>query len=144
MVILKEINTQNFWDIIELKVNEEQKEYVLENSVSIAQSKVQPECIPVAIYNDETLVGFLMYCIEKDDDNYWIYRFMIDKKFQRRGFAKSAMELLLREIKKDKNHNKILLDVKMENNEAVELYKSFGFEFTGQVFGKSYVMELNY
>ena len=144
MVKLREINKENFWEIIDLKVLDEQREYVLENSISIAQAKVQPECIPMAIYNDETLVGFLMYCIDTDDGNYWIYRFMIDKNFQRKGYGKKAMELLLDEIKKDKNHNKIILDVKRESIAAVELYKSFGFEFTGQIYGTSHVMELRY
>jgi diamine N-acetyltransferase len=144
MVSLKEVNIDNFWDVIELKVNDKQKDFILENSISIAQSKVQPECIPMAIYNDEILVGFLMYCIDRDDGNYWIYRFMIDEKFQRKGYAKKAMEILLNEIKEDKQRNKIILDVKKESMEAVELYKSFGFDFTGQVFGTSHVMELVY
>ena len=144
MVKLKGINTENFWEVIDLKVHEDQKEFVLENSISIAQSKVQPECIPLAIYDDETLVGFLMYCIDSDDDNYWIYRFMIDRTFQRKGYGKKALELVLKEIKKDKSRNKIILDVKRESIAAVELYRSFGFEFTGQVFGTSHVMELNY
>ena len=144
MVSFKEINVDNFWDVIELKVNDKQRDFVLENSISIAQSKVQPECIPLAIYNDETLVGFLMYCVDRDDGNYWIYRFMIDKNFQRNGYGKKAMEILLSEIKKDKNHNKIILDVKKESVEAVELYKSFGFIFTGEVFGTSHVMKLEY
>jgi diamine N-acetyltransferase len=144
MINLREINIENFWDVIELKVHENQEEYVLENSISIAQSKVQPECIPMAINEDNIPVGFLMYCIDRDDGNYWIYRFMIDKKFQKRGYGKKAMEILLHEIRKDKNHNKIILDVKKESVEAVNLYKNFGFEFTGKVYGSSHVMELNY
>ena len=88
MVSLKEVNVDNFWDVIELKVDEKQTDFVLDNSISIAQSKVQSECIPMAIYNEETIVGFLMYCIDRDDGNYWIYRFMIDKKHQRKGYGK--------------------------------------------------------
>ena len=144
MVSLKEITVDNFWDAIELKVHEEQRDFVLENSISIAQAKVQPECIPMAIYEGGTIVGFLMYCVDSDDGNYWIYRFMIDKKFQGKGYAKKAMQLLLSEIKKDKNRNKIVLDVKIESIAAVELYKSLGFKFTGQVVGTSHVMELDY
>ena len=144
MIQLREMTQENFWEVIELKVNDKQKGFVLENSISIAQSKIQPECIPLAIFNDGTLVGFLMYCIDRDDGNYWVYRLMIDRKYQRKGYAKKAMEVLLNEIKKDKNRNKIMLDVKMESIEAVELYKSLGFYFTGQVFGTSHVMELEY
>ena len=144
MISLKEISLENFWEVIELKVLDEQKNYVLENSISIAQAKVQSECIPLAIYYDKISVGFLMYCIDRDDGNYWIYRFMIDKRFQRKGYGRLAMELLLNEIKKDKSRNKILLDVKKESISAVKLYESFGFKFTGQVFGSSHVMELEY
>ena len=54
------------------------------------------------------------------------------------------MEILLKKIKEDKTRSKIILDVKKESTEAVELYKSFGFNFTGQVFGRSHVMELVY
>jgi diamine N-acetyltransferase len=144
MVSLREITVDNFDAVIELKVDEKQKNFVLDNTTSIAQSKVQPECIPMAIYSDDIPVGFLMYCIDKDDGNYWIYRFMIDKKYQGNGYAKKGMELLLNIIKNDKSHNLIILDVKKESIEAVELYKSFGFKFTGQVFGTSHVMELKY
>ena len=44
MVQLREITKENFWDCMELSVNEEQKDFVASNAVSIAQSKAQPEC----------------------------------------------------------------------------------------------------
>jgi diamine N-acetyltransferase len=144
MISLKEITVDNFWEVIDLKVDDWQKDFVLDNAISIAQSKVQAECIPMAIYNEETPVGFVMYCIDREDGNYWIYRFMIDKNFQGNGFGKMAMELLLSIIKTDKDHHKVILDVKKESVAAVRLYESFGFKFTGQIYGTSHVMELEY
>lgn len=143
MITLKEITRDNFWDCISLEVAPEQTDFVTSNAVSIAQSKVQPECIPMAVYDDELMVGFVMFCIDEDDGEYWIYRMMIDKNRQSKGYGKETMKLLLDIIKKDKSHNKIFLGVHKESI-AVNLYKSFGFEFNGQVFGNEHIMKLDY
>ena len=100
MITLRNITKENFWEIIELKVSEPQKELVTSNAVSIAQSKIQPECIPLGIYEDEEAFGFIMYCIDTDDGEYWIYRLMIDERYQRRGYAKEAMTLLIKEFRR--------------------------------------------
>jgi diamine N-acetyltransferase len=144
MVTLKEIDKENFWDIIKLEVEDYQKEYVLENSVSIAQSKIYPECIPKAIYSDDTLVGFLMYDIDREYDNYWIDELMIDKKYQKKGYGKKAVEIIIAEMKKDANHNKIYLHIEKGNINAVKLYESFGFKMNGKKRDGCDLMELEY
>jgi len=144
MIKLKEVNAENLWDIISLEVSKEQIELVTSNAVSIAQSKVQPECIPLGIYNDETPVGFLMYCIDRDDNEYWIYRCMIDKKYQSNGYGRAAMESLLDIIKKDKSRKKIYLGVDKDGIASIKLYESLGFEYNGQIFGKEHIMVLKY
>lgn len=144
MILFKEITKENFWDCIELTVAEDQADFVTSNSVSIAQSKIQPECIPLAVYDNDIMVGFIMYCIDEDDGEYWIYRMMIDKNHQSKGYGKEALKKLLEIIKKDKSYNKIYLGVHKESIYAVKLYKSFGFEFDGQVFGSEHIMRLDY
>ncbi len=144
MIQLREITRENFWDCIELSVNEDQNGFVTSNAVSIAQSKVQPECIPLAVYDDDLMVGFVMYCIDEDDGEYWIYRMMIDKRYQSKGYGKKAMSKLLEIIKEDKTHNRIFLGVHKESTYAVKLYRSLGFEFNGQTFGSEDIMVLNY
>ncbi len=144
MIIFKEVNKENFWDCIELSVTQEQVDFVTSNAISIAQSKVQTECIPLAVYDNEIMIGFIMYCIDEDDSEYWIYRMMIDKNYQSKGYGKKALEKLLKIIKQDKTHNKIFLGVHKESTYAVKLYKSFGFNFNGQVFGNEHIMLLEY
>ncbi|WP_454055227.1 GNAT family N-acetyltransferase [Clostridium sp. Marseille-Q7071] len=144
MILFKEITRENFWECIELSVTENQKSFVASNAVSIAQAKVQPECIPLAVYNDDTMVGFIMYCIDEDDGEYWIYRIMIDKDYQSNGYGKKTLEKLLEIIKEDKSHNKIFLGVHKESIQAVNLYKSVGFDFNGQVFDGEHIMRLDY
>ena len=144
MISLKEITRENFWESIELSVAKEQTDFVTSNAVSIAQAKVQPECIPLAVYDDETMVGFVMYCIDEDDGEYWIYRMMIDEKYQSKGYGKQALGKLLEIIKKDKTRNKIYLGVHRESVSAVKLYENFGFRFNGQVFGSEHIMRLDH
>lgn len=144
MITLRNIDYNNFWEIIELKVYENQLDFLTSNAVSVAQSKVQPECIPLAIYNDEKAVGFAMYGIDRVDGQYRIYRFMIDRRYQSKGFGKVALQLLINQIQKDKTYNKILLGVHKESIAAIKLYHSLGFEFNGQILGREHIMELNY
>ncbi len=144
LITLRNIDYNNFWEIIELKVYENQLDFLTSNVVSIAQSKVQPECITLAIYNDEKAVGFVMYGIDRNDGKYWIYRFMIDRRYQSKGLGKAALQLLINQIQQDKAHNKILLGVHKESIVAIKLYHSLGFEFNGQIFNKEHIMELSY
>jgi diamine N-acetyltransferase len=144
MILFKEITRENFWDCIELSVTEEQVNFVTSNAVSIAQSKVQPECIPLAVYDDDLMIGFVMYCIDKDDGEYWIYRMMIDKQYQSKGYGKRVLKKFLEIIEQDKSRNKVFLGVHKESIYAVKLYKSLGFDFNGQVFGSEHIMRLDY
>ena len=123
MITFRKIDYNNFWEIIGLNVYENQRDFLASNAISIAQSKVQPECIPLAIYNDEKAIGFAMYGIDRKDGQYWIYRFMIDKRYQTKGFGKAAFQLLINQIQQDKTHNKILLGVHKESIAAIKLYR---------------------
>ncbi|MCQ4921945.1 GNAT family N-acetyltransferase [Tissierella carlieri] len=144
MLKLINIDSENFWEIIKLKVTKQQEEFVASNTFSIAQSKVQPECIPLAIYNDETSIGFLMYCMDSIDKEYWIYRIMIDTRYQSKGYGRQAMELLINRIKEDKEHHVIFISFEPENEWAKALYESMGFTPDGRVVEGEIVYKLEY
>lgn len=144
MIKFREITKDNFWECVQLSVSEQQRDFVTSNAISIAQSKVQPECIPLAVYDNDIMVGFLMYCIDEDDGEYWIYRMMVDEKYQSKGYGKQMLKKLLGLIKQDKTRNKIFLGVHKESISAVKLYERFGFYFNGQVFGNEHIMRLDY
>jgi len=144
MVTLREITVDNFWDIVALSVDEAQREWVLPNAVSIAQAKVQPECVPLAVYAGEQPVGFVMYCVDRDDGEYWLYRLMIDKRFQGLGYGRQALERVLDILRADGARHHIFLGVHPAAAAAVTLYRNLGFRFTGQVFGAEHIMALTY
>ncbi|WP_262380998.1 GNAT family N-acetyltransferase [Bacillus infantis] len=144
MIFLKEVDRHNFFDVIDLKVAEEQKSFVATNLFSLAQAKAFPECNCLAIYHEEELVGFTMYCMDFDNKEYWIYRLMIDAKYQSKGYGKAAMEKLIERIKEDKDHQVIYLSFEPENDRAKEMYEKLGFEADGRVIDGEIVYRLGY
>ena len=144
MVNLRPVTTDNFWDVVSLEVSDDQENFVASNAISIAQSKVEPSFIPLAIYNDQTIVGFLMYGIDPEDGNYWIIRLMVDEKYQKNGYGKRAMEIIIDKIKEDKNHNKLIISTDPKNVVGLNLYKKLGFKSTGEILDEEEVLELRY
>ena len=138
---MREIDHNNFHEVIALKV----EKYCAPNLYSLAQAKIYPDAILRAIYNDDTPVGFVMYGIEpRDNYEYWIDRFMIDEKFQKNGFGKRALELVIDRIKQDKTHDKIKTSTNPENMIARKLYAKLGFCETGELHGDEVLMVLEY
>src|SRR5690606_8422391 len=82
---------------------------------------------PLDMYVEDQLVGFTVYAVDPDDGSYWIMAYMIDHKFQHRGFGRSCMEELIHYIKEKHACHKIALGHRPENIQAFSLYASFGF-----------------
>jgi diamine N-acetyltransferase len=140
-IILKTVDENNFYEIISLKV----EKYCASNLFSLAQAKIFPDAIPLAIYNNDIPVGFLMYGIEPRDNNeYWIDRFMIDEKYQNKGYGRKAFEIIIDIIKQDKTHNKIKISTNPENMVAINLYKKLGFYETGELHDDEALLILEY
>ena len=137
LISLRKINTENLFDICELTTNANGidtpvEEYICCNGTSIAEAKYFRNMFPLAIYLDTTPIGFVMYKRKKTDDTAMIMRFMIDHKFQHKGYGKKAFQIILDELKKQQV-KKIFLGVNERNIIAKNLYSSFGFRFTGKI-----------
>lgn len=135
MVSLVEIDRHNYLSILDLSVSEAQRAFVASNLYSLAQAYAQPECVPLALYAENKPVGFAMYCLDESDREYWIYRLMIDQRYQGRGYGREAMLLLIERIRclLDENHNRIFISFEPENEPAKSLYESLGFVPDGRV-----------
>lgn len=132
-VTLREITPENFKECINLKVAEDQKTFVAPNVTSIAQSKIYPTVEPFAVYNEDELVGFVMFGLDIEDDRYYLVRLMIDERFQGKGFGKAATLAVIEKLKLTEDCNEIYLSFVPENANAERLYKSVGFERTGEI-----------
>ena len=131
-------------DIIKLKVYKDQKEFVASNAESFidAYFGMKEDKINVftyGIYLGKKPVGFIMFAnnvpwAEKyyglKDDYYYIWRFMIDKKYQGNGYGREAMKQVLELIKTypSGKTDYCWLSYEPENEIARKLYLSLGFE----------------
>ncbi len=141
---LRPITKDNFGSIINLEVSQDQVNFVASNLYSIAESKVYPECIPLAIYANGTPVGFLMYAFDHKDASYWICRLMVDRYFQGKGYGRQAMQQILVEIKKRPNIDFVKLSINPYNQAAEKLYSDLGFVKTGETVEGEEVMCLHF
>ena len=89
MVTIKEITTDNIDDVLALKVRDDQKSFVITNAESLAKAYVYSKtAYPFAVYEEETLVGFIMMGYYEVKGYYTLWEFMIDQKYQNKGYGK--------------------------------------------------------
>lgn len=129
-IALRAITADNFDDIAELELFEHQRDYLASNTYSIAQASFHPQFQTRAVYDDEAVIGFVMYVAPDADDppgEYRIWRFMIDARRQGQGHGRRTLELVLDEIKGNAGAEKILIYYKPDNPLAKNFYASVGF-----------------
>ena len=158
MLRLEKVNGKNVWELLKLSVLESQKNYVAANEISIIEAYTAISgngyAFPFGIYDGDTPVGFLMIGFDVDDDwidapdiargNYNLWRLMIDKRYQNRGFGRTAIQLALEFIKTFPcgEAEYCWLSYEPENEVARKLYHSFGFEETGDMDGEEVIAVL--
>ncbi|NHM31029.1 GNAT family N-acetyltransferase [Neobacillus terrae] len=131
MIRLERITKENWEEAASLRVGKDQKKNVASNLYSIAEVQFLPEFEAIAIYSDDNMVGFAMYGIDEDDHNYWIYRYMIDERYQSKGYGKAALKGIIRDIKNRPQSKIIMVGYKPDNTQAARLYRSVGFREEG-------------
>ncbi|KEK23425.1 GNAT family N-acetyltransferase [Bacillus gaemokensis] len=146
---LKIVTRDNWEEALKLHVSKKQQEFVPTVAVSIAKVYIKPdgenvEYIPFAIYDNDTIVGFIMHAFEPNtSDMYWINGFMIDEKYQGKGYGKAALTEMIKWITTEYTECKeIRLTVHKENMKAKTLYESYGFKELGHVYGGEQVYRL--
>ncbi|MFT9598873.1 MAG: GNAT family N-acetyltransferase, partial [Mesobacillus sp.] len=71
VLTLKPITKHNWEEAIQLKVKEDQKHFMASNLYSIAEVQFLDQFKTSGIFEGEQMVGFAMYGIDPDDNNYW-------------------------------------------------------------------------
>ena len=131
-VTLREITADTVRVICELTVSDDQKRFVTPNAISIAEAHFREEAWFRAIYADETPVGFVMLYEVPKHGSYAIWRFMIDARYQGRGYGRKAMELVIKRIRSKPLVNHFTVHVVREQGGPEGFYRKFGFELTGR------------
>jgi len=140
------LNDANKEECFRMKVSEAQADNIAMNASSFEAAKEHPDVArPFVIYADGVAVGFTMFAFDlacgDPNDRYWLWRFMIDEKYQGRGYGKEALNNIVTYFK-DNGATNIRLSTKESNVNAIRLYRSVGFEATGEVIDGETVFEL--
>jgi diamine N-acetyltransferase len=129
---LRPITAENWEQSVQLQVKPEQTQYVAPNVFSLAQAAYDHDCTPLAIYDDEVMVGFAMYWHPPGEPHYFVNRLMIDATHQQKGYGRTAMEQLLAQLMSSPDCREIGISYHPQNIAAQRMYASLGFHETGE------------
>jgi diamine N-acetyltransferase len=132
-LLFKEVDKDNWEECIELNVAPEQASLVATNWYSLLQAKFGDDCYPLCIYNENIMVGFLMYDIDPDTKRMEMSRLMIDETYQGNGYGKMAVLQLLDLIREKYGCIKFYTSIDPNNIMAEKLYEGVGFIKTGEI-----------
>ena len=141
-VSLRRITAKSVWIICNLSVSDSQKRFVAPNAVSIAQAHFCRNAWFRAIYAGETPVGFAMLYENPKRGTYSLWRFMIDARYQGRGYGSKALDLVIKRVRKRPKAKALTLSVVRAEGGPEVFYKMLGFDFTGKVEDGEHVMKL--
>ncbi|WP_246707388.1 GNAT family N-acetyltransferase [Mesorhizobium sp. NZP2077] len=110
-----------------LELAPEQMDFVASNADSLREAKSDRDARPRVVMAGDRVVGFLMYDAPEDDDEARIYRFMIDRASQGKGYGKAAVREVLKEICGLRHIRHVSICYEPENEAARQLYRAAGF-----------------
>ncbi len=125
---LEPVNANNWKACAALEIAADQENFVPSNLYSIAESQFYSNSKSRAICNqDDQIVGFALFGCDIFTGKWKIFRIMIDKSFQQRGYGKSAMREIISQISREPDGGKILICYQDDNLIARKLYARLGF-----------------
>lgn len=134
MVRLKPVTRENLEEVLALRVGEGQEKYVISNAESLSRAYVYSEtAYPFAIYDNDIIVGFIMMGYYEVKGYYTLWEFMIDHKYQNKGYGRQALKLGLEFVRDKFGQVDIYTGVTPGNTVAKKLYESVGFVSTGLI-----------
>src|SRR5262245_38424530 len=147
-VTLREITADTVRTICRLDVAPSQQGLVAPNAVSIAQAYFEPAAWFRAIYAGDDAVGFAMLYdpthtpAPEDRATCHLWRFMIDARYQRRGFGASALSQLVDHVRTLDGVRSFALSYVPAEGSPRDFYARFGFRETGEMDEDEVVMRL--
>jgi diamine N-acetyltransferase len=132
-VSLREITRETLRDITRLRVSPDQERLVATNAESIAEAYFSRDIAWFrAIYFDDTPVGFVMLEDNAAEERYYLWRFMIDARYQRRGIGQRALELLFEYVRTRPGAKVLYTSCVPGEGSPGPFYEKMGFTYTGE------------
>lgn len=132
-VELREVTAGTVRAICRLETTEAQRSFVAPNAISFAEALFEPKAWYRAICAGGEPVGFAMLSIDPDKPEYYLWRFMIDQRFQRRGHGRAALALLVDHVRSLPGATELLVSWVPADGGPAPFYTGLGFVPTGEI-----------
>lgn len=142
-VTLREITFDNLRAVFKLETTEQQRNFVAPVPWSLAQASLTPTSWQRAIYADDTPVGYVLMDIRPTEDppTYYIWRYLIDTRYQRLGFGARALQLIIDHVRTTyPAAEKVTLSYVRAEGGPQPFYLKFGFLDTEEMDDDEYIM----
>ncbi|MDJ0923873.1 MAG: GNAT family N-acetyltransferase [Acidimicrobiia bacterium] len=130
-ITFRPVSEENVMAIIKLEVADSQKDLVAPNSVSIAQAAHTTDRWERAIYADDEPVGYVLLSEKRETARYYLWRYMIDHRYQGMGFGRKAMEMVIDYVRTLPNATEMSVTYVPVSHGPRDFYERLGFEDTG-------------
>lgn len=136
MLKLIEVNEENWLDFRRLSVRDDQKGF-LDSPVGILARGYlyrHDRASVIGIADDDTAVGIaLVRDLDEEPACYDLQQFMIDARFQGKGYGTAALRLILSALEKERKYDCAEVCVKKNDAAALRVYEKVGFVDTGYI-----------
>lgn len=141
-VTLREVTAANEAAVRALAVEPGQEVFVASVAESLGEAASSPDAHPWyrAIYAGDQPVGFVMLSFDVPPGNpeypwrYFLWRLLIDARYQRRGYGRAAMALVVDIVRRSPGATDLFTSVHPGEGDPAPFYRSLGFEPTGERF----------
>ena len=135
-ITFREIASDNYSQVLNLKITPEQEAAKFVSPVvrSLADAWFYREegiTYPKAIYAKDDLVGFIMYDLDTEEQQVFVWRFLIDQRYQGKGYGRQTIETVLAMAKEQAKITKVVADYVDGNEPMKKILLDLGFEETG-------------
>ena len=135
MVQFRKITEENFDAVIKMN-RPEGENFVASNAVSLAQAwlyRDDGDVFPFAIYDDDTIVGFMLLEEDLEQARLDLWRIMLSPEQEGKGYGTAAVKLMIQYAKDSGRYRSIYLLCAPENHIARHIYDKLGFQPTGEI-----------
>ena len=132
-IALRAVTRETYEAVCDLDTAPDQQDFVSTNTWSLVESHYNPHYVARAIFAGDAPVGFIMWVPDGEaaPRSVSIWRLMIDKAHQKKGYGRRALERALEEIRRDRVIERIEICYSPANIVAKRLYAGFGFREIG-------------
>lgn len=131
MIQFVPINKDNYEKVLKLKVEDSQSKFVAPNVRSLADCyyyRENGDVFPYAIQDKEEVVGFILIDLDEEEKEFMIWRMMIDKNHQGKGYGRQTIQKVIAMAKEQKECKVLIADYVKGNEVMGKLLRSEGFK----------------